>query len=1008
MTEPFLYSGRFFVVGWLLISLSLATNDAAAQSATSSDFTSHVQSDLGSGVDLPYRLFVPEGYDPANQYPLMLWLHGWGERGTNNSSQLGGPFTAAIENFLSAENQVRHPCIVIAPQLPYNEWWHHRLEVEAILADIETNYSIDTTRRYITGMSWGGMGTWAYLTNWPDYWAAAVPICGHSNSGGASSRLDDVPDMPIWAFHAANDTIVGVEGTDNAVMDHRRDGGNALYTRYDSAGHNAWTPAYETPQLVEWVMSQRRDDSGSGVVHVDPLPYITIDTAVVGSSLQLEGRIREEGRGDGPEQDLQIDSVYWWSEEIGYEERGWDAVISGRSITSTSASFTQADVGKRILLGNNNLDKWNGYVITSVTNANTVGVEEWLGSFPSVYWELQSPGSRYAPVAVDGLDNWSADDIPLSPGTNRIHIVARADSQSAYGGYAWLVGDTIEVELPNPVTTPEWLQLSLNAPAEPGILIVSTANSISLSGTVTGVTGSATLTWENNRGGSGSEPISGTWNIPSIPVKEGYNRIRVAVVDSAGAEVSHIFWVVGNQLPQAPPRQYLHAYPDSLQTIHIAGDFTDPDAWPSVRPFLGGVNAAGNGTISYANGVVEYSPNPGFSGMDRFTYELSDGFQHSEGVVTITVGGVLSDETSLLDLSFDTATVPGDVVGTPPSGASYVDDISAETDGGTWSIHSGGLRLVRPGTGGGDSGAGFRKNLPAAEAVVVKFDLKVTASYSGFWNDLIVLNLGDFATIGEYDAWINGSRIADNLRIVGRGTSNMSLAQGSVNPVWEGPTDGSTLAITWFVNTADSPRTWQGPNGVLYTVDPHASTLLLNGSVIQENLPRASGLTNEGLSDLFVTINGNAASTIEFDNFSITEVGEAPPSDLISWRLSNGLATDGSEDESEATNGKPVVVNYAFGLNDQGSTQLHSELNVLSLPQIDFSSGAEFSFLARDPDTNPGLIYEVKWSTDLSNWEYLNVLPTTESVGDGWVRMKWPMDESLDAAFYKVKLVPLD
>jgi len=997
---PFFKKAPLFVLAFLMVF-------KLTEAATSSDFISLSQPDQGSGIDIPYRLFVPADYDPSKEYPLMLWLHGWGERGTDNSSQLGGPFSDAINSFLSEESLLRFPCIVVAPQLPYNSWWHYRVEVEALLNQTAVDYSVDANRRYITGLSWGGMGTWSYVANWPDYWAAAIPICGHANTGGAYNLLDEIPDMPIWAFHAANDTVVGVEGTDTAVMEHRRWGGNAHYTRYASAGHNAWTPAYQTPQLVEWVMSQSRDDSGSGVAHVEPLPYISIDTAIVGSTLRLEGRIRGEARGDGPAQDLQIDSVYWWSNEIECEARGWDATVNGRSITSTSASFNQDDVGKRILLGNNAFDRWNGYEIVTVTHANTVEVAEWLGNASSVYWELNGPGSRYMPAEVTGLEAWAAEDIPLSPGVNRIHVVGRASSQSTYGGYAWLGGDTIEVNLPNPGPPTSSLDLSLDAPAAPGALLTSEASEITLSGVVTGAGGSSTLSWENNRGGDGSVLTNGTWSLPSIPLKKGYNRIRISITDTDGFEVSHILWVVRNVPPETPPRQYFQAYPDSVQTFTIEGDLDDSDGWPSARPFLGGVNASQNGSIDYADGIIEYAPNPGFVGIDRFTYELSDGFQRSTGVVTLTVGGSLGPETGLLDLDFNSASVPADLVASAPSGAGFLDDLSSEADGGAWSINSSALRLDRPAIGGSESGAGFRKLLPDCEAVVIQFDLRVTASYQGFWSDLIVIDLGDFSGVSEYDGWVSGSQIADNLRVVGRGTSNMSLAQGGTNPVWEDTTDGSTIEIIWFANAADTARSWQDPDGVLHTVDPHASTLLVNGVVVGENSPRNSEQTYSGFDELLVLIKGNAAATIEFDNFTVDAIGETPEDELAVWRESEGLAADGSQDDTPAANGTPQIINYAFGIDPAGSMQ-HSVLDELAMPQIIMEGDMELSILARSASSNPGVIYEVEHSANLNDWSFLDTLPNTESVNGDWVRLNWPITDSDDPSFFRVVPVTVE
>jgi hypothetical protein len=672
-----------------------------------------------------------------------------------------------------------------------------------------------------------------------------------------------------------------------------------------------------------------------------------------------------------------------------------------------SASFSLGDIGKRLILGNNAFNRWNGYEIVKVTNATTVEVAEWLGSASSVYWELHGPGSRYMPAEVTGLESWTVDDIPLSPGVNRIHMVARADSQSSLGGHAWLAGDTIEVVRPDPAPSTSSLEVSLDAPAEPGGVLVTAESSISLSGTLTGVSGSATLSWKNNRGGDGSFLTNGQWQILSISLKQGYNRIRISGTDSEGYEVSHILWVVRNMPPETPPRQYLHAYPDSVQSFILGGNFIDADTWPSPRPFLGGVTSAQHGSLSYLDGTIEYTPDPGFVGTDRFTYELSDGFQRSTGVVTLTVGGSLAPETALLDLDFESATEAADLIASAPSGTGFVDDLSSEADGGVWTIQEGALRLTRPSTGGSQSGAGFRKVLPESDALVVRFDLRVTASYEGFWSDLVVIDLGDFSAENEYDDWVGGSQIADNLRIVGRGTQHMSVAQGGVNPVWEHATDGSTISFIWFVNYGGEAMAWQGPDGDLYTVDPHASTLLINGAPVRENLPRSSGQTHPDLDEVFVRIKGNAAAVIEFDNLEMHAISATPESGVVLWRQTEGLAADGSEDAAPAENGNPHLLNYAFGLDSEGGTQ-HSILNEPALPQIRFENGLNLTFLAHAAANHPGVIYEIEQSDNLRDWTFIDFLPDTQPVDAEWVRMTWAIPDVDGARFFRVSPVTVE
>ncbi len=214
------------------------------------------------GRRLPYRLFLPPNYDPATNYPMVLFWHGAGGMGTDNQGQLID--TTAQYVFLNATNMARHPCFFLAPQIPapsgtYDPmtYWlvYHDLAAE-LLGRLQSEFSIDPERLYVTGLSMGGMVSWAMLARFPDLFAAGVPVCG-------SWYFTDIWQQyllirsPVWNFHAADDGTVAVVYSDNAILQLRRVGQNPIYTRYASGGHGSWTPAYGTPGLVDWVMAQR-------------------------------------------------------------------------------------------------------------------------------------------------------------------------------------------------------------------------------------------------------------------------------------------------------------------------------------------------------------------------------------------------------------------------------------------------------------------------------------------------------------------------------------------------------------------------------------------------------------------------------------------------------------------------------------------------------------------------------------------------------------------------------
>jgi predicted peptidase len=216
---------------------------------------------------LPYRLLKPEAYDPQKKYPLVVFLHGAGERGDDNKLQL----KHVLPIFATKESREKYPCFVLAPQCPAEQKWSEvdwgaksseqpkqpsapmTLTLKAIAA-LEKEFSIDPARLYIIGLSMGGYGTWDVIVRHPEMFAAAVPICG----GGDETKADAIAKLPIWVFHGAKDPAVSVERSRNMVAALKKAGGSPKYTEYPDAGHDSWVPASKDPDLLPWLFSQKR------------------------------------------------------------------------------------------------------------------------------------------------------------------------------------------------------------------------------------------------------------------------------------------------------------------------------------------------------------------------------------------------------------------------------------------------------------------------------------------------------------------------------------------------------------------------------------------------------------------------------------------------------------------------------------------------------------------------------------------------------------------------------
>ncbi len=202
-----------------------------------------------------YLLFLPEGYgaETTKRWPLILFLHGAGERGKNLAivAKHGPPkIDTSATNF---------PFIVVSPQCPEGKIWSNDLLL-ALLDEVETKYAVDTKRVYLTGLSMGGFGTWSLGLSHPERFAAIAPICG----GGEliTPLLADrskLTTLPVWAFHGAKDPVVPVEESERMVkLLKKYEVREVKLTIYPEAQHDSWTETYANPELFQWFLQHSR------------------------------------------------------------------------------------------------------------------------------------------------------------------------------------------------------------------------------------------------------------------------------------------------------------------------------------------------------------------------------------------------------------------------------------------------------------------------------------------------------------------------------------------------------------------------------------------------------------------------------------------------------------------------------------------------------------------------------------------------------------------------------
>jgi predicted peptidase len=245
---------------------------AAANDSRADDFRALLEKRSyadARGAKLNYRLLKPQHGDANSRYPLVVFLHGAGERGDDNDSQL----IHGVREFTRPEALLKHPCLLIAPQCPNGQCWVDvdwgglahtlptrpsepmRLTLE-LVKSIQKELPIDARRIYITGLSMGGYGVWDALARKPKLFAAAVPICG----GADLSTASKIRDIPVWMFHGDQDDAVPVNRSRDMAAALKRAGGHPKYTEYSGVGHHSWEPAYKHLGLFAWLFEQRRND----------------------------------------------------------------------------------------------------------------------------------------------------------------------------------------------------------------------------------------------------------------------------------------------------------------------------------------------------------------------------------------------------------------------------------------------------------------------------------------------------------------------------------------------------------------------------------------------------------------------------------------------------------------------------------------------------------------------------------------------------------------------------
>ncbi|MEO8232795.1 MAG: prolyl oligopeptidase family serine peptidase [Ignavibacteriota bacterium] len=230
-----------FIISTMIISSSFPQEE----NQTIHNFQKEVKITLAAN----YLLYLPADYNTSDStFPLVLFLHGAGERGTDLEK-------VKIHGIPKLINQGKEfPFIVVSPQCVEDKTWDTDI-LSALLDEIELNFRVDKNRIYVTGLSMGGNGTWSLAIAQPNRFAAIAPVCGWNMPSDACT----IKDLPIWVFHGTKDNVIPIESSEFMVERLKSCGSNVKFTIYPEANHDAWTETYNNEELYKWFLEQSLD-----------------------------------------------------------------------------------------------------------------------------------------------------------------------------------------------------------------------------------------------------------------------------------------------------------------------------------------------------------------------------------------------------------------------------------------------------------------------------------------------------------------------------------------------------------------------------------------------------------------------------------------------------------------------------------------------------------------------------------------------------------------------------